>query len=87
MADMQTLAIGDSFERIEEGILPALTAMLDALLDTTMIAQPGVDAAVHSAELRRMAVELEGLTQLVAGVCEAGAVVEGVGAERSVSAA
>ena len=54
-----------AFARIEGAILPSLTMMLDALLDTAALARPGADAASYAAELKILAAELEAVTYQV----------------------
>jgi hypothetical protein len=54
-----------AFEQIEESILPSISMMLDTLLDAASLGRPGVDAEVYAAELRTIALQLEGLTREV----------------------
>ncbi len=65
MAAHQQNALGEAFDRIEETILPSLSAMLDSLLDAASLARPGFDAEAHAAELRAIALQLETLTREV----------------------
>jgi hypothetical protein len=41
------------------------------LLDAASLAQPGIDAAAYQAEIRTIALELEGLTRQVEGIAPA----------------
>lgn len=59
----QRQSLDQAFEQIEETILPAISMMLDTLLDAAALARPGVDAAAFSAELRTLALQLESLTR------------------------
>jgi hypothetical protein len=54
-----------AFEQIEESILPSISMMLDTLLDAASLGRPGVDAEIYAAELRTIALQLEGLTREV----------------------
>jgi hypothetical protein len=58
-------ALDETFEAIEETILPSLSLVLDSLLDAAALARPGADAAVYAAELRTIGAELETLTRQV----------------------
>ena len=60
--------LDEAFEAIEETILPSISMMLDTLLDAATLAQPGVDAEVHAAELRTLSVQLEALTRQVGAI-------------------
>jgi hypothetical protein len=60
--------LDEAFEAIEESILPSISMMLDTLLDAATLAQPGVDAEVHAAELRTLSVQLEALTRQVEAI-------------------
>lgn len=55
-----------AFERIEEGILPSVSMMLDTLLDAATLGRPGIDGDAYAAELRSLARELETLTRQMA---------------------
>lgn len=59
----QQLALFEAIGRIERSILPTASTLLDTLLDAAALARPGVDAALHSDELRRIAAQLEELTR------------------------
>jgi hypothetical protein len=61
----------DAFEAIEETILPALSTMLDTLLEAAALARPGVDAAAYAAELKTLGCELESLRRQVEGAAAA----------------
>lgn len=63
--------LDEAFERIEETILPSISMMLDTLLDAAALARPGFDANAFSAELRTLALELEGLTRAVESISPA----------------
>jgi hypothetical protein len=67
----QREGLEEAFERIEETILPSISMMLDALLDAATAAQPGIDAHVHAAELRTIALQLEALTRQVEAISPA----------------
>ena len=60
--------LDEAFEAIEETILPSISLMLDTLLDAATLAQPGVDAEVHAAELRTLSLQLEALTRQVEAI-------------------
>jgi hypothetical protein len=67
MSDAQrSRSLEEAFERIEETILPSLSAMLDTLLEAAALARPGTDADVYAAELRTIGFELEALTRISA---------------------
>lgn len=53
----------ESLDAIEKAILPTLSTLLDGLLDSAALAQPGRDAEAQAAELRRLAGELDGLNR------------------------
>ncbi|MDQ3140463.1 MAG: hypothetical protein M3Q15_07030 [Pseudomonadota bacterium] len=55
-----------AFDRIEEGILPSVSMMLDTLLDAATLGRPGIDADAYAAELRSLARELDTLTRQMA---------------------
>ena len=60
--------IAGAFESIERSILPSLTSLLDALIDSAALARPGVDADLHATELRNTAIQVDALTLLIEGV-------------------
>lgn len=62
------LQLDEAFGRIEESILPALSTMLDALLEAAALARPGHDCEVFAGELRRLGHRLEALTRQVEAV-------------------
>ena len=64
-------AADTALEQIEETILPSLSMMLDALLDTAALARPGMDADVYAAELRKMGRELQALSRDVEAMAPA----------------
>jgi hypothetical protein len=51
--------LDEAFDRIEETILPALSTMLDMLLETASLARAGTDAELHAQQLRGLALELD----------------------------
>ena len=55
----------EAFDEIEQSILPSLSIMLDSLIETAALARPGVDGESFAAELRTLAVQLEGLTRQI----------------------
>jgi hypothetical protein len=63
--------LDEAFERIEETILPSLSMMLDALLDSAALARPGHDGEVFAAELRTLGLQLEELTRQVEAISPA----------------
>jgi hypothetical protein len=65
---IQRQEIDEAFEAIEETILPSITMMLDTLIDSASLAQPGLDAEAHAAELRALTMQLEALTRQVEAV-------------------
>jgi hypothetical protein len=73
MVSAQTVrpSLNEAFERIEGTILPTISLMLDTLLDAASLARPGIDAAAYQAEIRTIALELEGLTRQVEGIAPA----------------
>ena len=57
------LDVDEALHRIEGTILPSISLMLDTLLDVAEHARPGGDSAVHAAEIRTVALQLEALTR------------------------
>jgi hypothetical protein len=57
--------IDETFERLEETILPTISMMLDALMEAAEKGQPGIDVEIYAAELRTVALQLEALTKQV----------------------
>ncbi len=55
---------------LDEGVLPAAAAMLDALLEAATLARPGIDAEGYAEELRALAAEAERLTRELEAVQE-----------------
>ena len=53
---------------MEGSILPALSGLLDGLIDTAALAQPGIDADQYATALRYAAIQVEALTGLVESV-------------------
>lgn len=60
--------VGDALDEIERSILPGLSSLLDGLLDSAVLARPGIDAETYAAELRNTAHRIFGLTWLVEAV-------------------
>jgi hypothetical protein len=54
-----------ALERIEDSVLPALSAALDGLIDAAALARPGADADQHATELRFAAQKLAALGDLL----------------------
>ena len=54
-----------AFEEIQVSILPGISLLLDELLDSAVLALPGVDGAAYADELRSLASQVEDLTQRV----------------------
>jgi hypothetical protein len=52
----------EAFGRVEESILPSLSAMLDSLLDAASLARPGMDAETYAENLRAVALKLQDVT-------------------------
>jgi hypothetical protein len=61
----QKHGLDEAFERIEETILPSISMMLDALLEASSLARPGIDSEIYAAELRTIGLQLEALTRQV----------------------
>jgi hypothetical protein len=61
----QKQGLDEAFERIEETILPSISMMLDALLEASSLARPGVDSEIYAAELRTIGLQLEALTRQI----------------------
>ncbi|HZF44539.1 MAG TPA: hypothetical protein VEZ48_14135 [Sphingomonadaceae bacterium] len=59
--------VDEAFERIEGTILPCIGLMLQDLLGAAEAGQAGVDPVVYADELRRLAAQLEALTQEIEG--------------------
>lgn len=53
---------------IDQAILPSLSRLLDSVLDSAALARPGIDAAAHSAALRRTAAQVGQLGALIGAV-------------------
>ena len=54
-----------AFDRIEETILPAISMMLDTLLEAAAQGPTGIEVEIYAAELRTIALQLEELTRQV----------------------
>jgi hypothetical protein len=67
-AQEQPVAMDRAFGRIEEMILPGLSAVLDSLIDAASLARPGDDAERYASELRSIATELHRLQKEVEAV-------------------
>ena len=63
--------IDAAFDEVEGAILPSVAMLLDSLLDSAVLALPGVDAAAHASELRSLALQVENLTGRVAALVPA----------------
>ena len=61
--------IDQAFGEIEQSILPSISSLLDTLLDAAGSARAGVDAEIHAAELRAIALQLQDLTAQVEAIC------------------
>ena len=59
--------VDEAFERIEGTILPCIGMMLEDLLGAAEAGQAGADPAAYADELRRLAAQLEALTQEIEG--------------------
>ena len=57
-----------AFESIHASILPKAALLLDALIDSAVLALPGVDSARYADELRSLARQVEDLTSRVAAL-------------------
>ncbi|WP_114951432.1 hypothetical protein [Sphingosinicella terrae] len=66
--DNSACPLGQALGSIEGSILPALSGLLDGLLDTAALAQPGIDADQYATALRFAAIQVEALTELVESV-------------------
>jgi cell division septum initiation protein DivIVA len=67
-AQQQPVATAEALGRIEEMILPGLSAVLDSLIDAASLARPGDDAERYASELRSIATQLHRLQQEVEAV-------------------
>lgn len=52
-----------ALEAIEAAVLPGAAMLLDTLLDSAVLALPGVDAAAYADELRSLAGQLTSATR------------------------
>ena len=59
--------VDEAFERIEGTILPCIGLLLEDLLGAAEAGGAGVDPAAYADELRRLAAQLETLTQEIEG--------------------
>jgi hypothetical protein len=57
--------IGEALQRVEGGILPGISMMLDTLIDAAALARPGVDAETYAAEIRTLTLQVEELARQV----------------------
>jgi hypothetical protein len=57
-----------AFESIEASILPNAALLLDALIDSAVLALPGLDCAAYADELRSLASQVDDLTRRVAAL-------------------
>ena len=60
--------VNEAFEAISGSILPHLSRLLDAAIDSGSLARPGTDAAAYADALRKTAADVAALTELVAAV-------------------
>ncbi len=67
-SDSPALPLDHAFASIEAAILPTLSEMIDALLETASLARPGFDAERQAAALRALALELESVTRDVEAI-------------------
>jgi hypothetical protein len=67
------ISVEEAFDAIEGSILPSVSMMLDTLLDSAALARSGVDSEDYAAELRVLALQLDGLTRDVEGLIAAAA--------------
>lgn len=56
--------------RIDQAILPNLSRLLDAVIDSAALARPGVDAERYAAGLRKTAGQLDKLSALIGAVAQ-----------------
>lgn len=66
------IGLDEAFEKIEESILPSISATLDMLLDAASLSRAGVNADVYAGELRRVAAQLETLTRQMESISPVG---------------
>jgi|GEM_PF-3351442 len=64
-------AAADSLDSIEASIFPSLSLLLDGLIDSGVLAIPGVHSAVFAAELSSLADQVDDLTRRVASLAPA----------------
>jgi hypothetical protein len=57
--------IDEALQRVEAGILPGISMMLDTLIDAAALARPGVDAESYAAEIRTLTLQVEELVRQV----------------------
>ena len=57
-----------AFDSIEASILPSVSLLLDGLIDSAVLAIPGVDSLAFAAELRSLADQTAGLAARVAAI-------------------
>ena len=55
-----------AFDSIEASILPGVSLLLDGLIDSAVLALPGIDSAAYALELRSLAGQVDDLTRRVA---------------------
>lgn len=60
-----------AFESIQASILPSAVLLLDGLIDSAVLALPGLDCARHADELRSLARQVEDLTARIGALAPA----------------
>jgi len=55
-----------AYESIDASILPSAALLLDALIDSAVLALPGIDSAAHADGLRSLAAQVDDLTRRIA---------------------
>ena len=60
--------IAGALDTVDQSILPALSRLLDALIDSAALARPGHDADLRATELRTTAMQVDALAQFIAAV-------------------
>ena len=57
-----------AFESIQASILPNAALLLDAVIDSAVLAIPGIDCAAHADSLRSLAASVDDLTRRVSAL-------------------
>ena len=65
------IAADPALDSIEASILTGISLLLDGLIDSAMLAIPGVDSAVFAAELRSLAGQTDDLARRVSALAPA----------------